>query len=138
MTTEAAWVGALYLGFLLIAAGSACAQGGGYIDGKRVAITGVFQGDVHGDVLQANQDNVVPTTDGLDNVRHELQRESGAHAIRIEVTPDSSHSPVQLRLNWYPPDQRRADHVAAIEAARHARVAVVFLGTALTDVRAGR
>jgi beta-glucosidase len=97
-----------------------------YIDDRRVAITGVFQGDVHGDVLQANQDNVVPTTDGLDNVRHELPLEIGTHAIRIEVTPDSSHSPVQLRLNWYPPDQRRADHVAAIEAARHARVAVVF------------
>jgi beta-glucosidase len=97
-----------------------------YIDGKRVAITGVFQGDVHGDVLQANQDNVVPTTDGLDNVRHVVQMEAGAHAIRIEVSPDTSHSPVQLRLNWYPPEQRSADHAAAIEAARHARVAVVF------------
>jgi beta-glucosidase len=39
------------------------------IDGKRLAGTGVFQGGVHGDILQANQDNVVPTTDGLDNVR---------------------------------------------------------------------
>jgi beta-glucosidase len=97
-----------------------------YIDLRRVAITGVFQGDVHGDVLQANQDNVVPTTDGLDNVRREVQLEAGEHAIRIEVSPDTSHSPVQLRLNWYPPEQRRADHAAAIEAARHARVALVF------------
>jgi beta-glucosidase len=97
-----------------------------YVDGKRVAITGVFQGDVHGDVLQANQDNVVPTTDVLDNVRHEVQLQAGAHPIRIEITPDTSHSPVQIRLNWYPPEQRQADHAAAIEAARHARVAVVF------------
>ncbi len=97
-----------------------------YIDGHRVAITGVFQGDVHGDVLQANQDNVLPTTDGLDNVRHEVQLEVGAHPIRIEVTPDTSHSQVQLRLCWYPPEQRRADHAAAIEAARHARIAIVF------------
>ena len=42
------------------------------------------------------------------------------------MSPDTSHSPVQLRLNWYPPEQRSADHAAAIEAARHARVAVVF------------
>ena len=31
------------------------------IDGKRLAATGAFQGGVHGDILQANQDNVVPT-----------------------------------------------------------------------------
>ena len=97
-----------------------------YVDARRVAITGVFQGDVHGDVLQANQDNIVPTTDGLDNVRREVQLGVGEHAIRIDVSPDTSHSPVQLRLNWYPPEQRIADHAAAIEAARHARVAVVF------------
>jgi beta-glucosidase len=96
------------------------------IDGRRVALTGVFQGDVHGDILQANQDNVVPTTDGLDNVRHEVQMEAGPHAIRLEISPDTSHAPVQLRLNWYPPEQRRADHDAAIEAARQARTAVVF------------
>jgi beta-glucosidase len=97
-----------------------------YVDGKRVAITGVFQGDVHGDILQANQDNVVPTTDGLDNVRHEVQMEAGLHPIRIEISPDTSHSPVQLRLSWYPPEQRRADHDAAIDAARKATTAVVF------------
>ena len=96
------------------------------LDGKRVAITGVFQGDVHGDILQANQDNVVPTTDGLDNVRQEVRLAAGSHTIRVEISPDTSHAPVQLRLNWYPPDQRSADHRAAIEAARQARVAIVF------------
>lgn len=97
-----------------------------YIDGKRVAITGVYQGDVHGDILQANQDNLIPTTDGLDNVRQEVDLESGAHSISIQVSPDTSHSPVQLRLNWYTPEQRQSDHQAAIDAARHAKVAVVF------------
>jgi beta-glucosidase len=97
------------------------------IDGKRVAITGVFQGDVHGDILQANQDNVLPTPDGLDNVRREVNLDSGPHSIRLKVSPDSSHSPVQLRLNWYPPQQREADHQAALDAARRAKMAVVFV-----------
>jgi beta-glucosidase len=127
--SEATWTGSLQVEhagrywLYLQALGTNAAL---YLDGKRVAITGVFQGDVHGDVLQANQDNVVPTTDGLDNVRREIQLEAGVHAVSIEISPDTSHSPVQLRLNWYAPAQRDADHAAAIEAARHAKVAVVF------------
>jgi len=35
-----------------------------FIDGKLLAQTGVVQGGVHGDILQANQDNAIPTTDG--------------------------------------------------------------------------
>jgi beta-glucosidase len=97
-----------------------------FIDGQRVGVTGTFQGDVHGDILQANQDNVVPTTDGLDNVRHAVDLRAGAHSIKVEVGPDTSNAPVQVRLNWYTPDERRADHAAAIDAARHAQVAVVF------------
>jgi beta-glucosidase len=98
-----------------------------YIDGKRIAITGVFQGDVHGDILQANQDNIVPTADGLDNVRHEVDLQTGAHSIMLRLSRDSSHAPVQVRLNWYSPEQRRTDHAAAIDAARHAKIAVVFV-----------
>jgi beta-glucosidase len=98
-----------------------------FIDGKRLGVTGTFQGDVHGDILQANQDNAVPTTDGLDNVRHAVDLSAGAHAIRIHVSPDTSSAPVQLRLNWYTPEQRAADHQAAIAAASHARIAVVFV-----------
>jgi beta-glucosidase len=98
-----------------------------FIDGKRVGVTGTFQGDVHGDILQANQDNVVPTTDGLDNVRHAVELTAGAHAIRVQISPDTSNAPVQVRLSWYTPQQRQADHAAAIEAARHAKIAVVFL-----------
>ena len=52
------------------------------LDGKRLAGTGAFQGGVHGDILQANQDNVVPTTDGLDNVRRAVELSAGPHADR--------------------------------------------------------
>ncbi|MGA8727579.1 MAG: glycoside hydrolase family 3 C-terminal domain-containing protein [Terracidiphilus sp.] len=104
------------------------------IDGKRLAATGAFQGGVHGDILQANQDNVVPTPDGLDNVRRAVQLTAGPHAIEIKTSPDSSGSPVQVRLNWYTPEQRQADHDAAIAAAKNAKVAVVFLWTRLEPV----
>jgi beta-glucosidase len=99
------------------------------IDGKRVTITGTFQGDVHGDILQANQDNVVPATDGLDNVRRAVQLTAGTHSIKVQISPDTSNAPVQVRLNWYTPEQRKADHQAAIAAAKQAKVAVVFVWT---------
>jgi beta-glucosidase len=104
------------------------------IDGKRLAGTGAFQGGVHGDILQANQDNAVPTTDGLDNVRRAIELTAGPHPIEIKVSPDTSGSPVQLRLNWYTPEKRKADHEAAIAAAKTAKVAVVFVWTRLTPV----
>ena len=104
------------------------------IDGKRLASTGAFQGGVHGDILQANQDDAVPTLDGLDNVRRAIDLSAGAHSIQVKITPDSSNAPVQIRLNWYTPEQRKADHKAAIAAARNAKVAVVFLWTRLSPV----
>jgi beta-glucosidase len=104
------------------------------VDGKNAAHTGAVQGMVHGDILQANQDNVVPTTDGLDNVRRSVELKAGAHTIELVITPDSSGSPVQLRLNWYTPEQRRTDHEAAIVAAKKAKVPVVFLWTRLHPV----
>lgn len=103
-----------------------------FVDNKRVGVTGTFVGDVHGDILQANQDNTIPTTDGLDNVRHALELSAGAHAIKIKITPDTSNAPVQVRLGWYTPEQRVADHKAAIDAARRAKVAVVFVWTRRT------
>ena len=104
------------------------------LDGGKLAQTGAFQGGVHGDILQANQDNVVPTPDGLDNVRRAVQLSAGPHAIEITTSPDSSGSPVQVRLNWYTPEQRVADHDAAITAAKQAKTAVVFVWTRLTPV----
>ena len=104
------------------------------LDGKPLGRTGAFQGGVHGDILQANQDNVVPTTDGLDNVRRAANLTAGAHSIEVSVTPDSSHAPVQVRLNWYTPEQRKADYDAAIAAAKHAKVAVVFVWTRIMPI----
>jgi beta-glucosidase len=104
------------------------------LDGKRFAATGAYQGGVHGDILQANQDNVVPTPDGLDNVRRAVELTAGPHAIEITTSPDSSNAPVQVRLNWYTPEQRKADHEAAIAAAKNAKIAVVFVWTRLTPV----
>jgi beta-glucosidase len=95
--------------------------------GNPLPASGAYPGDVHGDILQPNQDNVLPTNDGLDNLRCAVQLAAGAHAIKIRIRPDTSHAPVQLRLNWYPPRQRQQDHAAAIEAARHAKTAVVFV-----------
>ncbi len=99
------------------------------IDGKKLLRTGAMQGAVHGDILQANQDNVIPTTDGLDNVRRALELTAGPHAIEINITPDTSGAPVQLRLSWYTPEQRAADHDAAIAAAKQAGKAIVFVWT---------
>ncbi|MDE3063916.1 MAG: glycoside hydrolase family 3 C-terminal domain-containing protein, partial [Acidobacteriota bacterium] len=104
------------------------------VDGKPLARTGAFQGGVHGDILQANQDNAIPTTDGLDNVRRAIDLTAGPHAIEIKTSPDSSNSPVQVRLNWYTPEQRKTDHDAAIDAAKRAKVAVVFAWTRLEPV----
>jgi len=100
-----------------------------FFDGKRLGATGASQGGVHGDVLQANQDNVVPTPDGLDNVRRAVVLSAGPHPIEIQINPDGSNAPAQVRLNWYRPEQRKADHEAAIAAAKAAKVAVVFVWT---------
>jgi beta-glucosidase len=105
-----------------------------HLDGKRLAATGAFQGGVHGDILQANQDNAIPTTDGLDNVRRAVELTAGPHAIEINTSSDTSKAPVQVRLSWYTPEQRKADREHAIAAAKNAKVAVVFLWTRLEPV----
>ena len=104
------------------------------LDGKRLAATGAFQGGVHGDILQANQDNAIPTTDGLDNVRRAVDLTAGPHTIEVNTSSDTSSAPVQVRLNWYTPEQRKADHEHAIAAAKNAKIAVVFLWTRLQPV----
>jgi beta-glucosidase len=104
------------------------------LDGKGLCGTGASQGGVHGDILQANQDNAIPTTDRLDNVRRSVELTAGPHEIETSTSPDSSNAPVQVRLNWYTPEQRMADHGAAIAAAKSAKIAVVFLWTRLEPV----
>jgi beta-glucosidase len=80
----------------------------------------------HGDVLQAGQDNVLPTPDGLDNLRRRIELRAGLHALAVSVRGDDSGQPLQVRLNWVSPQQKRADYQAAIAAAQTARAVVIF------------
>lgn len=95
------------------------------VDGKRVAR--VELNWIHGDITQAGQDDIMPTTDGLDNVRVELALTAGAHAISVSTRPDSSNNPVQVRLNWVTPQQQKANYEAAVRTAKQAKAAIVFV-----------
>ena len=99
------------------------------LDGKEVGRTGAVKGTVHGDVQHATQDNGLPTTDGLDNMRRAVELTKGAHAISVETSVDTSNAPVQVRLSWTTPASRQADHDAAIAAAKASKTAVVFAWT---------
>jgi len=98
------------------------------VDGRQVGSTGFLF--LHGTRLQPGQDSVLPTTDGLDNVRTLLDLAAGAHTLAVEVRGDTSGAPVQVRLAWTTPQQRLAQFAAAVaaarSAARSASAAVVF------------
>jgi beta-glucosidase len=81
---------------------------------------------IHGEEIQPGQDNIFPTLDGLDNMRAAMELTAGSHRISIEVAPDSSNGPVQVRVNWVTPEQQTENYRAAIDAAKHARTAIVF------------
>jgi beta-glucosidase len=99
------------------------------IDGKTVSGSSSLQKALHGDTVQANQDNILPTRDGLDNLRAGLQLSKGEHAIKVSVTGDTSDSPEEVRLSWVTPAQREANHLDAIQAAKNADTAIVFAWT---------
>jgi beta-glucosidase len=80
----------------------------------------------HGDVLQAGHDNVLPTPDGLDNLRRRVELTAGRHALQVTADGDDSGKPLQVRLNWVTPAQQQADYAAAIAAAKRAHTVVVF------------
>lgn len=105
------------------------ARGRFSIDGKEIGRTGAAQGTVHGDIQYATQDNGFPTVDGLDDVRRSVQLTAGPHEIAVQARGDTSNNPEQIRLNWMTPEQRARNHQAAIEAAKNAHTAVVFLWT---------
>lgn len=105
------------------------ARGKFSIDGKQIGKTGATQGTVHGDIQYATQDNGIPTVDGLDNVRRSIQLTAGPHEISVEASGDTSNVPEQIRLNWSTPEQRRRNHQAALDGAKSAHTAVVFLWT---------
>jgi beta-glucosidase len=99
------------------------------IDGKQRGRTGATLGGMHGDIQHASQDNVLPTADGLDNVRRSVQLSAGTHEIKVEISGDTSDNPEQIRLSWVTPERRERDHRAAINAAKGAHAAVVFVWT---------
>ena len=95
------------------------------LDGKPAAATGSLA--LHGNVLQPGQDNVLPTTDALDNVRIERTLTAGPHTIRVSLKGDDSGEAVQVRLAWVTPEEMATNRAAAVEAARSAKTAVVFV-----------
>jgi beta-glucosidase len=113
-------VGGRYRLYLQVLGASATLE----VDGAAVAHTGAL--DLHGNLLQAEQDNVLPSRDGLDNVRREFTFEPGSHPVTVHVKGEHAGQPVQVRLAWVTPEQLTADYRRAIDAAAHARKAVVF------------
>ena len=97
------------------------------LDGTQIAATGFINGTAprYG-VLRPGDNNVLPTTDGLDNLRTQLNLSAGQHTLTVTISADASGAPVQARLNWVTPAQQQANTGAAVAAARHAKAAVVF------------
>jgi len=94
------------------------------IDGNLVGQSSdLFQ---HGDYIQAAEDNVLPTTDNLDNVRRAVHLTAGAHSLTVAEEADGSGRPVQVRLNWMTPEARARDYQTAIDVARKAKKVVIF------------
>ena len=130
--TDATWTGTLHIaqpGSYWIYLQLLGAAGRLQIDGKDVAAANGLRGGVHGDTVLAGKDGLMPTTDGLDNVRVALDLTSGDHPVTLTVTGDTSNHPEQVRLNRMTPEARQANHAAAIAAAKAAKVAVVFAWT---------
>jgi beta-glucosidase len=96
------------------------------IDGARVASTSGVVGGLHGDIVQAGQDDAMPTTDGLNNARGAVELSAGPHKLRFRAIADGSGAPVQVRLNWVTPEAQARTRADAIAAAKAAHTAVVF------------
>jgi beta-glucosidase len=84
---------------------------------------GLFE---HGDFIQPAEDNVLPTTDTLDDVRRAVRLTKGSHSIVLTEQGDGSGRLVQIRLNWMPPAARERDYQAALDAARKSKKVIVF------------
>jgi beta-glucosidase len=129
---EAKWTGTLTVpsaGLYWIYLQLLGAAGSVSIDGKKVTGANGMRGGVHGDTVLGGKDGLMPTTDGLDNLRAAVDLTAGAHAVTVTVEGDTSNEPEQIRLAWMTPEQRKTDHEAAIAAAKSAKTAVVFAWT---------
>ena len=96
------------------------------IDGKEISHTSSMTGARHGDTVQPGQDNLLPTTDGLNNVRREVALTAGEHTIEVSTSDDTSRAPVQVRLAWVTPEAREANFREAVELGKKARKVVIF------------
>jgi len=129
---EATWTGTLTIpsaGSYWIYLQLLGAAGSVSIDGKKVAGANGMRGGVHGDTVLGGKDGLMATTDGLDNLRTAVELTAGPHTLSATVEGDTSNDPEQIRLSWMTPEQRKADHDAAIVAAKRAKTAVVFAWT---------
>jgi beta-glucosidase len=95
------------------------------LDGQTILRTGT-PAPGRGAILHPNQDNILPTVDGLDNSRTLMTLKAGPHDLAVTATGEQAGHPVQIRLAWVTPEQRHANYDAAIAAAKSARKAVVF------------
>ncbi len=96
------------------------------IDGELVGRSSGLTGARHGDTVQPGQDALLHSTDNLNNVRRDVALTAGKHSIEVLTTDDTSHVPIQIRLNWVTPQQREANYRHAVETAAKAKKAVVF------------
>lgn len=80
----------------------------------------------YADVLPSDGNAPVPTHDGLANGRTLIELSAGEHTVEVSAHADASGSPVQVRLTWVTPEQRRRDRARALEAAARAQTAIVF------------
>ncbi len=127
--TEATWTGTLNIpsaGSYWIYLQLLGAAGSVSIDGNRVAGANGMRGGVHGDTVLGGKDGLLPTTDGLDDLRAAVNLAAGPHKVEVSITGDTSNNPAQVRLAWQTPEQRKANHDAAIAAAKAAKTAIVF------------
>jgi beta-glucosidase len=125
--TEARWEGTLAIpadGDYDIDLQLLGATGRFWIDGRRTGEMAWWGG--HGDIVFPDRDGVVPTTDGLDNVRRRVRLAAGPHTLAVEAAADGSGEPVQVRLAWVTPAMRERDFAAAVALAARCRTAVVF------------
>jgi beta-glucosidase len=96
------------------------------IDGQAVARSANPTPGRGGAILHPVQDNILPTTDGLDNVRNFVTLKAGPHELALTAAGEAAGRPVQIRLAWVTPEQQQANYDAAIAAAKAAGKAVVF------------
>jgi len=130
--SEASWTGTLTIptaGSYWIYLQLLGAAGSVSIDGKKVVGANGMRGGVHGDTVLGGKDGLMPTTDGLDNLRAAVELSAGPHAITATVEGDTSNEFEQLRLSWMTPSQRQADHDAAVAAAKASKTTIVFAWT---------